>query len=146
MEEKFKYGDIVNRKYPFEGKRSRISRIDRAAQFAPFAALTGFDDVIEETGRETEGESILTDEIIAMINAKLSFLETLLEAEPTVEITYFKPDKRKAGGMYLTYSGTLKEIDKVEGVLVMKDKLRFKLSDIRKIDSPVFPRLSFFRE
>ncbi len=135
------YSDIINTPYPFQGKLTKISSTDRAAQFAPFAALTGFDDVIDETGRITEGESVLSDEEVGMLNAKLSLIEALLSSEPTVDITYFRKDTKKEGGVYMTYKGIIKEIDKVKGVIITKDKLTFALSDIRKIDGAIFPRI-----
>ena len=94
--------------------------IQRAAQFAPFAAHTGYDEAIEETGRQTDDRVALSESEIAILNRKLQILEQILDRRPEVLITYFIPDSRKKGGSYHTVSGSVKKIDSQNQRIVMR--------------------------
>ncbi len=139
MDEKFPYEDILNTSYPLPTTEHKISKIDRAAQFASFDALTGLDDTMDETGRVTEEETYLSDENIELLNAKLQILESMLDAEPSVEVVYFSPDSKKSGGTYLSYKGIVSTIDKIEGKIAFRGGPCFKLSDIRRLEGWIFP-------
>ena len=125
------YADIFDLPHHQSVRRKHMSRYDRAAQFAPFAALTGYDDMIMEEARFTDSEIELSDNEIEIINDTISELQRRIENgdHPTVTITYFKPDGYKKGGSYETLTGILKKIDTIKKELVffgtdnMDDKL-----------------------
>ena len=106
-----KYGDILNMPHHVSATRPQMPMSDRAAQFSPFAALTGYDAAIKETGRLTDTKIELDDEELNNLNLKFQFLVEHLEDEPEVAITYFKADERKAGGAYLEATGIVKKLD-----------------------------------
>ncbi len=128
MKETHKYDDIIHLPHPVSPRRSGMTVHDRAAQFSPFAALTGYEDVIAESGRLTDMQSELTDSAIEQINEKL---RSLAEAEePVITVRYFMPDRHKAGGAYVTAKGTLKRIDTYAQVLVLTDGRKIPLEAI----------------
>ena len=94
---------------------------DRAAQFAPFAALTGYDAAIKETGRLTDDKIELDEEALTALDMKYQLLMDALDDAPEVTITYFQPDERKAGGKYLTATGAVKKVDDYERLITMQD-------------------------
>lgn len=106
-----KYDDIINLPHHVSSKHPQMSLHDRAAQFSPFAALTGHSAAVEETARLTESEAMLDDSVVEALNEKLAYLKEHLTEEPVVSITYFEPDKMKDGGKYLTLTGKIKKID-----------------------------------
>ena len=110
-EKKSKYEDIIDLPHHVSYRHPRMSRIDRAAQFAPFSALTGYGAAVEETARLTEGLTELDETARALLNEKLRMLADSLGDEPQISITYFRPDERKAGGAYVTVSGIVKTLD-----------------------------------
>ncbi len=116
----FPYEDIVNLPHPVSRYHVPMPLIQRAAQFAPFAALTGYDEAIEETGRQTDDRVALSESEITILNRKLQILEQILERRPEVSITYFVPDLRKKGGSYHTVSGSIKKIDSQKQRIVMR--------------------------
>ena len=93
--------------------------LDRAAQFMPFRALTGYEDAVQETARLTDAKPELTEEEKALLNLRLQELEERIASRPSVTLTCFQPDKRKAGGAYVTVTGQVKRIDHHEGVLML---------------------------
>ena len=119
-----------------------MAMIDRAAQFAPFAALTGYDDAITETGRLTGTKLELSEETKERIDLKINYLIDNIEENPEITVTYFVPDKRKSGGEYLIVTGKLKKIDGYEQTLLMMDGLKISIFEILSIESEIFH--SFF--
>ena len=119
MKPTHRYDDIINLPRPVSKKRSPMSNFDRAAQFSPFAALTGYDAVIAETGRLTDTQIELDEGGKAMLDEKLQKLRDGLTQLPQVTLTVFSPDSRKSGGAYETITGNLKKIDPVARVLVL---------------------------
>jgi hypothetical protein len=115
-----------------------MSRIDRAAQFAPFAALTGYGAAVEETARLTEGLTELDETARALLNEKLRMLADFLDSEPQISITYFRPDERKTGGSYVTVSGTIKMVDEYARTVVMTDQTVIPMEHIREIGGELF--------
>ena len=107
-----------------------MSLHDRAAQFSPFAALTGHSAAIAETGRLTDSRITLDESEMARVDAELQHLQELLPSRPTVSITYFVPDERKAGGSYQTVTGTVRRIDTANGVLLLTDQRAIPIPDI----------------
>ena len=124
------YDDIIALPHPEPRTHPRMSLHDRAAQFSPFAALTGHSAAIAETGRLTDSRITLDESEMARVDAELQHLQELLPSRPTVSITYFVPDERKAGGSYQTVTGTVRRIDTANGVVLLTDRREVPIADI----------------
>ncbi len=113
------YGDIICLPHHQSADRKHMSLYDRAAQFAPFAALVGYDEMVAEEGRLTDEQRELSEYGLEILNRKLDFLSGLTAAKekPEITVTYFVPDERKSGGSYMEYTGRVKRIDDIEGVI-----------------------------
>ena len=128
-----KYEDVINRQHPTSKIHPRMSRTNRAAQFAPFAALTGYEESIEETARLTDRKIELSEDEIEEINAKLNSIQEHIKERPEVTITYFQPDERKEGGEYITVTGRVRWIDEVNGVVVFEEETSLKIMSIVEV-------------
>ena len=115
------YEDIIHLPHPVSGKHPRMSLNDRAAQFSPFAALSGYDAAIRETSRLTEREVELDEDMLEQLDGALRAIEEKIEQAPEAEITWFVPDEKKEGGAYVTRAGRVKKIDDRRNALVMED-------------------------
>ena len=124
------YDDIIALPHPEPRTHPRMSLHDRAAQFSPFAALTGHSAAIAETGRLTDSRITLDESEMARVDAELQHLQELLPSRPTVSITYFVPDERKAGGSYQTVTGTARRIDTVNGMILLTGQRVIPIPDI----------------
>ena len=129
-----RYDDIIQLPHHQSTKRAHMSLHDRAAQFAPFAALTGHEAAIEETARLTENEIMLDETAIADVNDKLSEISQHLAEQWRVSITYFKPDRKKQGGAYLTDVGVIRKINEIEQLIIMDSGMRIKMEQIIKVE------------
>ena len=118
--------------------RPQMSMSDRAAQFAPFAALTGYDDAVKESGRLTDDKIELEESSLNELNAKIQLLRENLADAPEITFTYFKPDERKAGGVYLTTTGTVKKLDDYEQQIVLQDGTKLPMDDILDMEGELF--------
>ena len=127
------YDDIINLPHHQSKNHPRMSLYDRAAQFAPFAALTGYDDAIKEARRLTDSKPELDENQLEELDQKLADLMTRIEEHPKVTITYFEPDDNKDGGEYIAYDGRLSKIDYAGKALIFEDNKIISLSDILKI-------------
>ena len=127
------YEDIINLPHPTSEKHPRMSMTERAAQFSPFAALTGYEDAIEETARLTDSRIELSEDEKTALDQKLRALADN-PAETEVAITYFVPDARKAGGSYVTVAGTVKRVDSIERAVLMDGGMRIAVEDIIEIE------------
>ena len=127
------YDDIIDLPHHVSSTRPRMPMIDRAAQFQPFRALTGYEDAVQETARLTDRRMELTEEEKARLDAALQRLMDSISSRPQVSVTWFQPDKRKAGGAYVTTTGRLKKIDDLEGVLILLGGERIVIEDILDI-------------
>ena len=116
-----KYDDIIDLPRPVSSRRARMSNYDRAAQFSPFAALTGFDAAIEETARLTDQRIELDEEEKRQLNGVLQELRCRLPEQPEIIVTYFTYDERKAGGAYVTVQGRVRKIDGYSSGLLLTD-------------------------
>ena len=125
-----RYDDIINLPHYQSKKRAHMSLEDRAAQFASFAALTGHEEAIEETARLTEKKIVLDEAAKEAISEKLFEISQSLDKKWNVSITYFKPDRFKDGGVYLTDIGVVKKIDEVEKIIVMDNGMRIEIEGI----------------
>jgi hypothetical protein len=124
-----KYDDIINLERPVS-KHSKMSIQDRAAQFAPFAALTGYDGAIKETARLTDRKIIIDDGLKAILDNKLNIINDNLDKKYNISFTYFVPDNKKSGGKYIDVSGIVRRIDKVNGYVILFDKSKIPISEI----------------
>lgn len=125
-----KYDDIIDMPRPVSNRHSRMTNYDRAAQFSPFAALTGFEEAIEETGRRTEARIELEEDRKAILDEAMARLQALLPHKPEVEVTFFVQDGRKAGGSYCRVCGRAKKLDSYAGLLLLEDSSVIPLKDI----------------
>lgn len=133
-----RYDDMLRLIHHSSATRPRMSMHDRAAQFAPFAALTGHDAAIRETARRTEVCPVLDETAIAALNRKLQFLLPLLSRQPEVTLTYFRPDDKKDGGALLQVTGLLKKLDPYAQILLLADGTGIPMDRLLAIDSPLF--------
>ncbi len=131
-----KYDDIINLPHHVSSKRPRMSMIDRAAQFSPFAALTGYDAAVKETARLTDQRIELDENEKSALDERLRIAVEL--GSPEITITFFKPDERKAGGAYIATTGAIKKIDSYERLVVMKDGLKIPIDEISSIEGEIF--------
>ena len=125
------YDDIINLPYRKSTQRPRMEIINRAAQFAPFSALTGYETAVKETARQTDKKIELDEYMKEEINLKLQSL--LISEDNQAEITYFVPDKRKSGGKYETKIGTVAKIKDFERTIIFSDKTEIPIEDILEI-------------
>ena len=132
------YDDIIKLPHHTSDTRPHMSAYDRAAQFSPFAALTGHDAAISETARLTETRVELDEYSKADLNHRLSFIQDRLNEQPQVSITYFQADQRKSGGAYITAFGCVKKIEEYEHAVVMQDDTRIPIDQIIAIDGELF--------
>ena len=135
------YEDIINLPHHVSKTRPQISMIDRAAQFSPFAALTGYDAAIKETGRLTDEKIEMDEEALNILNMKFQLLVDSLADEPEITFTYFKPDERKAGGAYIDVTGKVKKVDDFERLIVMQNGTKMPMDDILNIEGEIFASL-----
>lgn len=133
-----KYDDMLHMPHHVSPTRPRMSMIDRAAQFSPFAALTGYEDAVRETARLTDHRIELDEAEKSILDEKLRLLAEQLPSQPEVSITYFQPDTRKAGSAYPTVTGTIKKIDEYKRILLMIEGTKVPIDDILKIESKAF--------
>lgn len=133
-----KYDDIINLRHYSSPARPRMSRMNRAAQFAPFAALTGYDTAVAETARLTAERYELSEDEIITLSEKLHILSRNEHNRPIVQITYFLPDSSKSGGSYETFIGAVRRIDEGEMKVVFTDGMRIDISDIYGIEGEFF--------
>lgn len=125
-----KYDEIMGLPHHVSKTRPQMPMSDRAAQFAPFAALTGYDSAIKETGRLTNERIELDEDALTALNVKYQFLMDALDEESEIKITYFKPDERKAGGEYVSAIGAVKKVDDFERLITMQDGTRIPMDDV----------------
>lgn len=132
------YDDIIHLPHHVSKTRPQMSLEDRAAQFSPFAALTGYDAAILETGRLTEDKLELGEETQAILDRKQRYLAEIIDTKPEITVTYFVPDEKKSGGAYSTVTGFLKRIDEYGRVLMLTDGRKIQLDAIFDIESDEF--------
>lgn len=132
------YDDIIDRPHHVSSRHPQMPLHDRAAQFSPFAALTGHDAAIRETARLTERQVELDEDYADILDQKIRQLKSCLDKSPRITVRYFQPDSRKAGGAYATVSGRLKKIDDYHRLLVLEDQTKIPVDRIIKLDSEIF--------
>ena len=133
-----KYKDIIDLPHHQSLRRPRMAMIDRAAQFSPFAALTGHNDAIIETARLTDRKIELDEGTKSIINEKIQMISDFLFEKPTVTFTHFEPDIKKEGGTYLNTTGTVKRIDEFKREIILTDGRIILIEHIYDIESDLF--------
>ena len=138
MAEYFPYEDIVNLPRHISKVHPQATMADRAARFSPFAAISGYEDMVKEAARVTEERIDITDATKELLNEKLNMIIEFLDEEPEVTITYFEPDKKKDGGAYISIIGTVKRIDEYERIVLTSDDKKIRIDEIYAIESDLF--------
>ena len=134
MKPSHKYDDIIQLDRPLIPGRGRMSAHDRAAQFSPFSALTGYEAAIEETARLTTSRAELDEDEKELINLRLLRLASMLPDSPPVSIRYFRPDEKKSGGAYMDVISPVRKICPVTGVLQLSSGLEIAIEDIFSLE------------
>ena len=135
------YEDIIHLPHHVSATRPQMSMSDRAAQFSPFAALTGYDEAIKETGRLTDDRIELDENTRTALDIKQAYLAENINIHPEISITYFLPDTKKDVGEYVTSTGSLKRIDEYERMLIFVDGRKIPIDEIANIDGNLFKDL-----
>lgn len=133
-----KYDDIINLPHYVSTTRPQMTVSDRAAQFSPFAALTGYDAAIKETARLTDERVKLDEYMKSVLSDRLQIIADRIKEHPEIVITYFQPDEKKNGGAYVTAISTAKKIDEYERVVVMTDGTAIPIDEIISIEGMIF--------
>lgn len=133
-----KYDDMIGLGRHISKTHPPMARIKRVAQFASFDALTGFGAAIQEAGRETEEKLELSEDMIDMIDARLAVIEQHIKEQPNIAVTYFLPDDKKSGGRYVTVSGNVRMLDGIEHAIIMADRTKIPIEDVRYIEGDLF--------
>ena len=132
-----KYDNIINMTHHISKKHPQMSMEMRSAQFAPFAALTGYEDAVEETGRLTSNRIDIDEELKINLDEKLRLIQEKIHIQPEVNFTYFVPDLKKDGGEYVTIKGKVIKIDEYKHIIIVKcklDEVKIKISEIINIE------------
>lgn len=137
------YEDIINLPHHRSSKHPHMPRFHRAAQFSPFAALTGHDAAVNEVARITDERVELDEYIKADLNEKLCLIQGYIKDKPELSIVYFQEDNLKEGGAYITATGYIKRIDEYHQLVVMEDGKRILIKDIFEIDCELFSSLGY---
>lgn len=132
------YDDIIYLPHHVSVTRPHMALIDRAAQFSPFAALTGHEGAIKETARVTEDRVELDEDVKAALSDKLQIIADRIEESPEISITYFKPDGKKKGGSYITVIKAVRHINEYERVVLLRDGTLIPIDEITSIEGRVF--------
>ena len=134
-----KYDDIIHLPHHVSKKHPPMSRIERAAQFGAFAALTGHSDAISETGRLTSKMAAISDDVMSELNTRLCIINDNIKTTPKISVIYFEPDELKSGGEYKTYTGNIRRIDEVAGQLIFCDETVIPIYAVYGIESEDVP-------
>ena len=132
------YDDIIDLPHHVSETHPPMSRADRAAQFSPFAALTGYDAAVRETARVTERRIELDEGVKAELNARLNCILEHLPEHPQVSITYFVPDEKKSGGAYRTVTGTVRKLDSFAKTLTLTDGTVVPMEEMVHVEGNLF--------
>lgn len=136
-----KYDDIFNLPHHVSATRPQMSLENRAAQFSPFAALTGHDAAVKETARLTDRRIGLGESDIADLDLKMQILTEHITDQPEITVTYFQPDTKKDGGAYVAVTGELKKIDEYERIVVLMTGEMIAIDDVLDIECELFRKM-----
>lgn len=129
------YDEILHLPHHTSMTHPRMSRQDRAAQFSPFAALTGYEAVVKETARLTDERPMLTEDEVAELDTRLRLA---MELDAEVTVTWFKPDSRKSGGSYVSTTGRVKKTDEIHRILTMEDGTQIPVQEVTAVSGTIF--------
>lgn len=132
------YDDIINLPHHVSKRHPQMSLYARSAQFAPFAALTGYEDAIKETSRETSEKIDIDDELKSILDSKLQIIMEQKKNKPEISITYFISDLKKDGGSYITVTGIIKKIDLYNQHICLANNTEIPINDIINISGEIF--------
>ncbi|MFQ6804640.1 MAG: hypothetical protein ACLRT5_07110 [Lachnospiraceae bacterium] len=132
------YDDIINLPHHVSKTRPQMSMQDRAAQFSPFAALTGYGDAIKEASRLVDEKILLDEEALEKLDLKFQVLSKHLAERPEVLFTYFIPDEFKNGGVYVDTAGIVKKIDPFRRLITLDDDTQIQMDDILEMQNKIF--------
>ena len=138
LEYNHKYDSIINLEHYKSKKHPPMSLYARSAQFAPFAALTGYEEAVAETAREVENKIELDEELKEILDSKIQILSEQIKKKPEVVFTYFVSDLTKDGGAYINITGIVKKIDSYTQTIILEDKTEIQIPDIIDISGEVF--------
>ena len=131
------YDDIINMEHHVSKNHPPMSLYVRSAQFAPFAALTGYDDAVNESARLTKERIELDDEAKSILNNKIQMIKEQIKTRPTIVFTYFIPDLKKDGGKYVTVTGIVRKIDEYRQIIILEDKTEMPINEIISITGDI---------
>lgn len=131
------YEDIINLPYNGSKRQKKMTLYERSAQFAPFSALTGYEEQVKETGRLTDKKIEIDEGLQSLLNAKLNIIEDNIKSKPLINITHFVKDNKKDGGKYITTTGNVKRIDNVEHTIKLTNNTIINLYDIIDITGEI---------
>ena len=132
------YDDIINLPHHISKKHPQMSLYARSAQFAPFAALTGYEEAVKETARETNGRIDIEDELKSILDGKLQIILEQIKNHPEISITYFIADTKKDGGEYVTVTGLVKKVDLYNQYIYLVDNTEIPINEIIDISGDIF--------
>ena len=135
------YDDILHLPHYVSAKRKPMSMLNRAAQFSPFAALTGYDAAIQETGRLTDRQIHMDTDAEAMLDEKLRLLWENRQEKPQITVTYFVPDERKCGGCYENRTARVKKVDIHHQIMLLEDDTVVNFGRVRDIQGEIFRQI-----
>ncbi len=138
-----KYAAIIDLPHYQSTKRPHMSNYDRAAQFSPFAALTGYEAAVAEAGRLTDSKIELSEEQMQAIDQRLQYIAAHIEEQPEVEITYFQADGQKSGGKYVSITGKVFRIDTIKGRVILANRQEIPIWDILQVEGELLNSLNF---
>lgn len=141
MQNRFPYEDIIDLPPHISEQYPQPSMADRAARFAPFAAITGYEEMVLEEARITQMRKELDENTLSILNEKLNVIREFLYADPITRITYFQPDPKKIGGSYLSITGIVKRIDEYKRLITMADGRKIPIDEISDIESELLDHI-----
>ena len=137
------YEDIINLPHHVSKKHPQMSIWSRSAQFAPFAALTGYDEAVKETARLTDKRLEIDDGLKNILNNKLQYILENKSLQPEITFTYFVYDNKKSGGKYIEKTGVVKKIDLNEKYIMLKDKTKISIDEIINITGDILENINY---
>ncbi len=136
-----KYQDIINMPHHVSKNHPQMSRYERSAQFAPFAALSGYEDIIKEEGRLTDNRIEINEEAKFILDRKMQILMNSIDKKPFISVTYFVPDERKSGGEYVSINEYIKKIDVLKQIVVTENGIVVPVIEIVDMQGEIFNNL-----
>ena len=138
MNNKYKYDNIINLPHHVSKKHPQLSKASYAAQFSPFAALSGYDGIVSEVARFTDEHVELGDTEMDILSAKIQIIGDHIKEHPKIELTYFVKDKKKSGGAYLQKTARIKRVDDMERIMYFTDGTNLPIDDITDMQGEIF--------